>query len=224
MRAMILAAGLGTRMGTLTDAVPKPLLRAGGRPLLEYHLAALARSGIVDVVINHARHGDQIERTFGDGAAFGLSIRYSAEGDAPLETAGGIRRALPLLGTDPFLVVNADIWTEFDFATLGWRAPSCAHLVLVPNPAHHPAGDFALDGSRVLDTGVPRLTFSGIGVYHPRLFEGLAPGPAPLAPLLRAAMGRGQVTGEVYAGRWFDIGTPERLSDLDRRLREISTH
>jgi MurNAc alpha-1-phosphate uridylyltransferase len=222
MRAMILAAGLGTRMGGLTAATPKPLLCAGGKPLLQYHLEALARCGVRDVVINHARNGARIEAEFGDGARFGLSIRYSAEGDAPLETAGGVRRALPLLGPAPFLLVNADIWTDFDLGRLTGIAPVAAHIVLVGNPPHHPGGDFGLAGTAVTVDGGPRLTYSGIGVYDPALFADLAPGPAPLAPLLRAAIQAGRVSGEVHAGHWFDIGTPKRLADLDRFLDHAS--
>lgn len=224
MRAMILAAGFGTRMGTLTHAMPKPLLRAGGKPLLQFHLEALARIGIRDVVVNHARHGDQIEAMFGTGAAFGVEICYSAEGDLPLETAGGIRRALHLLGADPFLLLNADIWTDFDLGRLLRRSPEDAHIVLVPNPAHHPRGDFVLADDRVSDAGEPRLTYSGMGVYRPELFQDLPPGPAPLAPLLRAAIGRGRVSGEKFAGGWFDIGTPERLSALESYLRDNASH
>lgn len=218
MHVMILAAGLGTRMAPLTDRLPKPLLRAGGRSLLQHHLESLARAGFRDVVINHARYGAQVEAACGSGAELGLSIRYSAEGDAPLETAGGIRHALPLLGAAPFLVVNADIWTDFDFGSLAHHAPEAAHIVLVPNPDHHARGDFALDGDRVRTAGEPRWTYSGIGVYHPHLFADLAPGPAPLAPLLRAAMDQGWVTGESFTGQWWDIGTPERLAALDRHL------
>ncbi len=217
MRAMILAAGLGTRMGTLTDTTPKPLLRAGGKPLLQYHLEALARSGFRDVVINHARFGAQIEARFGVGKAFGLNIQYSAEGEAPLETAGGIRQALPLIGQEPFLVVNADVWTDFDLACLHQRTPVAAHLVLVPNPDHHPQGDFGLVGSQVI--GLPQWTYSGIAVFQPRLFQHLKPGRAPLAPLLREAIGQGTVTGELFTGRWFDIGSVERLNQLDQSLK-----
>ncbi len=216
MRAMILAAGLGTRMGALTDRTPKALLRVAGKPLLQFHLEALAESGFRDVVINHGRMGAQIEAMFGTGSAFGLAIHWSAEGEEPLETAGGIRRALPLLGSAPFLVVNADVWTAFDFASLRSRDPAAAHIVLVPNPEHHARGDFALAGAQVTENGAPRLTYSGIGVYQPRLFQQLDEGPAPLAPLLRAAIGQGRVTGECYTGRWFDIGTPERLNHVDR--------
>ena len=219
MRAMILAAGLGTRMGALTDITPKPLLRVGGKPLLQFHLEALAHSGIREVVINHSRLGAQIEAMFASGASLGLTIHYSAEGDKPLETAGGIRRALPMLGAGPFLVVNADVWTDFDFACLSSRDPATAHIVLVPNPDHHPQGDFGLAGAQVIDSGTSRLTYSGIGVFHPRLFQGLKDGPAPLTPLLREAIRRGQVTGERYSGRWFDIGTRDRLARINQVLR-----
>jgi MurNAc alpha-1-phosphate uridylyltransferase len=222
MRAMILAAGLGTRMGVLTDNTPKALLRAAGKPLLQFQLEALARSGFRHVVINHGRLGAQIEVMFGSGTSFGLDIHYSAEGEEPLETAGGIRRALPLLGHGPFLVVNADVWTDFDFASLCARDPAAAHIVLVHNPDHHPNGDFGLSGARVTETGASRLTYSGIGVYHPRLFQKLEKERAPLAPLLRAAIATGQVTGECHSGRWFDIGTPDRLSRLDQLLRSDS--
>ena len=217
MRAMILAAGLGTRMGAFTDKTPKALLQVAGKPLLQFHLEALARSGFRDVVINHGRLGAQIEARFGSGEAFGLTIHYSAEGEEPLETAGGIRRALPLLGSGPFLVVNADVWTDFDFASLSLRVPAAAHLVLVPNPDHHPQGDFELSGAQVMESGTSRYTYSGIGVFHPRFFQRLEEGRASLAPLLREAIGQGKVTGECYNGRWFDIGTPERL----RRISEL---
>jgi len=218
MRVMILAAGLGTRMGPLTDNTPKALLRVAGKPLLQFHLESLARGGFREVVINHARLGAQIEATFGSGASYGLTIRYSAEGAEPLETAGGIRRALPLLGNAPFLVLNADVWTDFEFAYLSSRTPAAAHIVLVPNPDHHARGDFALAGMQVNDSGTDRLTYSGIGVFNPQLFHRLAPERAPLAPLLRAAIGDGKVTGEFYPGRWFDVGTPERLDRVERLL------
>jgi MurNAc alpha-1-phosphate uridylyltransferase len=222
MRAMILAAGLGTRMGALTDNTPKALLRVAGKPLLQFHLEALARSGFREVVVNHGRMGAQIEAMFGSGETFGLTIHYSAEGEEPLETAGGIRRALSLLGGGPFLVVNADVWTDFDFASLSSQVPAAAHMVLVPNPAHHAAGDFGLGGTQVVDSGTHLLTYSGIGVFHPRFFQRLEEGWAPLAPLLRQAIGQGTVTGECYAGQWFDVGTPERLDRIDQLLRHIS--
>jgi len=215
--AMILAAGRGERMRPLTDHTPKPLLEAGGRPLIGHHLAALARAGVREVVVNHAHLGAQIESALGDGGAYGLRIRYSPE-EVALETGGGIFRALPLLGPDPFIVVNGDVWTDFDLARLRLAGTDLAHLVLVHNPPHHAAGDFVLDGDRVRDGGGPRLTFSGIGVYRPALFDGCAPGRFPVAPLLRAAMAAGRVSGEHHRGRWVDVGTPERLAALDREL------
>jgi MurNAc alpha-1-phosphate uridylyltransferase len=221
---MILAAGRGERMQPLTDRTPKCLLPAGGKSLIEWHLEKLATAGFVDVVINHAWLGEQIEAQLGDGTRFGLRISYSAERTA-LETAGGIAKALPLLGEAPFLVVNGDVFTDLDFATLLPAGASIArgvlaHLVLVDNPAHHPLGDFALDAERVSTDGAPKLTFAGIGVYAPALFAGIPSGArAPLAPLLREAMGRRRVTGERYAGWWVDVGTPERLARLDAEVR-----
>lgn len=219
MRAMILAAGLGTRMRPLTDHIPKPLLKAGGHMLIEYHIEALVQAGLREIVINHARLGGSIEQALGDGARYGASIRYSAEGEQPLETGGGIQQALPLLGEGPFVVVNADIWTDYPFARLPDVLEGLAHLVLVDNPPQHAAGDFALHDSRVSEQGTARLTYSGIGVYHPRLFAACTPGAFPLAPLLREAMQAGSVSGEHYPGRWLDIGTPERLQLLDQQLR-----
>lgn len=220
MKAMILAAGRGERMRPLTDHTPKPLLRAAGRALIDYHILGLVQAGLCELVINHAHLGTQIEQALGDGARLGACIRYSAEGEA-LETGGGIFRALPLLGPEPFVVVNGDIWTDFPYGCLPAAPSGLAHLVLVDNPSHHPQGDFVLqkDG-RVSDTGTPRLTFSGIGVYRPELFEGCRPGRFPLAPLLRAAMARGLVTGEHYRGDWVDVGTPQRLAELDQRLAQ----
>jgi MurNAc alpha-1-phosphate uridylyltransferase len=221
MKAMILAAGRGERMRPLTDDTPKPLLQVAGKPLIGWHLEALARAGITDIVINHAWLGRKIVERLGTGASLGVRIRYSAEGE-PLETAGGIATALPLLGNEPFLVVNADIYTDFDFATLNRVAPrlgaakALAHLVLVPNPEHHLQGDFALEGEQVRNRAAVMLTFSGIGLYAPALFAGIAPGTrAALAPLLRSAMDAGRVTGQRHAGVWADIGTPERLARLD---------
>jgi N-acetyl-alpha-D-muramate 1-phosphate uridylyltransferase len=215
---MVLAAGRGERMRPLTDDTPKPLLRAGPRRLIEYHLEALAAAGVRDVVINHAHLGAQIERALGDGGRYGLRIRYSPEDEA-LETGGGILRALPLLGTGAFLVVNGDIWTRCPLAGLLHPPAGLAHLVLVDNPPHHPRGDFALEAGQVVAEGERRLTFSGIGVYRPELFATCSPGRFPLAPLLRAAMREGQVTGEHYRGPWLDVGTPDRLAELDRQLR-----
>lgn len=217
MKAMILAAGKGERMRPLTLHTPKPLVRAAGVPLIEYHLKALAAVGFVDVVINHAWLGQQIEDHLGDGARFGLRIRYSPEGE-PLETGGGIHRALPLLGDEPFLVVNGDIWTDYDFARLRAPLDDLAHLVLVDNPAHHPGGDFLLHQGRVSDgvPGEPGLTYSGIAVLDPRLFEGCQPGAFKLAPLLRDAMAHAQVSGEHHPGHWVDVGTLERLAEVER--------
>jgi MurNAc alpha-1-phosphate uridylyltransferase len=226
MRAMILAAGRGERMRPLTDSVPKPLLPVGGRPLIEWHLLRLARAGLREVVINHAWLGAQIEASLGDGARFGLRIRYSPEASA-LETAGGIAAALPLLDGDAFLVVNGDVYTEIDFAAVVEHAAevgaggALAHLVLVPNPEHHPVGDFALEGRRVVSEGGKRLTFSGVGVYLPELFAEIRPGTrAQLAPLLRGAIAQGRVTGERFEGLWADAGTPARLAQLDAQVRE----
>lgn len=218
MKAMILAAGRGERMRPLTDTTPKPLLKAGGRHLIEHHLESLAAAGFESVVINHAYLGEQIEKQLGDGRRYGLSIRYSAEGEA-LETGGGIFRALPLLGDAPFVVINGDVWTDYPYARLRDRQVERAHLVLVDNPPQHPQGDFVLEQGRVHVGEGERLTFSGIGVYHPSLFDGCEDGAFPLAPLLRSAMEKGEVSGEYYRGQWFDIGTPERLAQLDALLR-----
>ncbi len=218
MRAMILAAGRGERMRPLTVDLPKPMLPVSGKPLLQYHVEALARAGFTELVINHARSGERIEAWFADGAAYGVNIRYSAEGDHPLGTGGGIKRALPLLGDDPFLVVNGDTWTDFPHETLKPALSGQARLVLVPNPAHHPQGDFALQESKVTDTGEPKYTFSGIGVYHPGLFRSVTDPVFALAPVLRRAMESRQVTGELYRGRWFDVGTPARLAEVEDYL------
>ena len=273
MKAMILAAGRGKRMRPLTDHTPKPLLMAGGKPLIVQHLERLARAGFRDLVINHAHLGERIETALGDGSRWGVRIAYSPEATA-LETGGGIFRALPLLGPEPFLVVNGDVWTDLDFSLLTLVAGKLAHLILVDNPPHHPRGDFHLAGGLVraeppltvqaqdqdgqsasrppmraaarpvqrkaddrppatppatsgaglardipVEAG-PRLTFSGIGIYHPDLFRDCQPGAFPLAPLLRAAMAAGRITGQHYPGLWLDIGTPQRLSDLDALLRQ----
>ncbi|MFW7348969.1 MULTISPECIES: N-acetylmuramate alpha-1-phosphate uridylyltransferase MurU [unclassified Pigmentiphaga] len=225
MRAMILAAGRGERMRPLTDTTPKPLLPAGGKPLIVWHIERLARAGLRDIVVNHAWLGARIEEALGDGSRWGVRVRHSAEATA-LETAGGIRQALPLLGDEPFLVINGDIWTDWDPALAQAaagdlsRQDRLAWLVLVDNPAHHPTGDFHLASCGLVRDGDPRLTFAGIGVYQPALFAGLPAGePARLAPLLRAAMARGQVGGMHHRGRWTDVGTPQRLADLDASLQ-----
>lgn len=218
MKAMILAAGRGERMRPLTDRTPKPLLQAGGKALIEHLIEALRAAGFRELVINHAHLGEQLMTYLGDGERLGVKIVWSAEPTGALETGGGIFQALPLLGEEHFLVVNGDIWTDYPFARLPVSPASLAHLVLVENPPHHPAGDFVLEGGRVHDGGGSRLTFSGIGVYHPDLFGGCRPGAFPLAPVLRDAMQRGQVSGERYSGGWIDIGTTERLAVLDRKL------
>lgn len=220
MKAMILAAGRGERMRPLTDHTPKPLLQAGGRALIEYHIDALKRAGIRELVVNYAHLGDRLVDYLGDGSRFGVEIRYSPEPEGALETGGGIRQALPLLGDAPFAVVNGDVWTDYRWSQKPLAGGRLAHLVLVDNPPHHPQGDFCLSGDRVNAHGHPRLTFSGLGIYHPDLFAHTARGRFPLAPLLRAAMRDGRVDGEYYAGRWLDIGTPQRLAELDRSLRE----
>jgi MurNAc alpha-1-phosphate uridylyltransferase len=218
MRAMILAAGLGERMRPLTDHTPKPLLKVAGRTLIDYHLQSLARAGIKDVVINHAHLGEQIVAATGDGGGYGLRIQYSAEQPA-LETGGGIFRALSLLGDEPFLVVNGDIWIDYPIERLVSARPELAHLILVDNPPQHPHGDFALQDGRVCEREEGRLTFSGLGVYRRELFSGCEDGPFPLAPLLRKAMKLGKVSGEYFPGRWHDVGTPQRLAELDQLLR-----
>jgi len=218
MKAMILAAGRGERMRPLTDLAPKPLLRVGGKPLIVWHLERLAQAGIKDIVINHAHLGAQIESALGDGSQWGLHIQYSPEKIA-LETAGGIANALPLLGDAPFLVVNGDVFTDIDFATLKLDSPNLAHLVMIDNPPQHMAGDFVLLNEKVTLEGVKKLTFSGIGVYHPDLFASVVRGDtAKLAPLLKAAMIQGLVSGSYHQGEWHDIGTPERLHALDSQL------
>ncbi|MBI3576308.1 MAG: nucleotidyltransferase family protein [Gammaproteobacteria bacterium] len=218
MKVMILAAGRGERMRPLSDRIPKPLLPVAGKALLVHLIESLARAGLRDLVVNYAHLGRQIADYLGDGGQFGARIAYSPEPEGGLETGGGIFQALPLLDSDPFLVVNGDIWTDYPFINLSKTLDGLVHLVLVDNPSHHPQGDFHLDGGRVEAGGTPRLTFSGIGVYRRRLFEHCAPGRFPLVPVLRAAMERGQVSGEYYGGRWRDVGTPERLAELDREL------
>lgn len=246
MKALILAAGLGERMRPLTNNTPKPLLEAGGKPLIVWHLEKLAALGASDVVINTSWLAPHFPRLLGDGSRWNLRLRYSYEGDTPLETGGGIWHALQLLGgavpsapypdepgtNEAFLAVNGDIWTDYDFARLP-RAPEAdAHLVLVDNPPQHPGGDFVLhDDGGLASDGTGKLTFAGIGMYRPSLFDGWRGiiGDAPgvdatpprfkLAPLLRAAMARGRVSGEHHRGRWTDVGTPQRLAQLDGELR-----
>mgnify|MGYP006413305075 CR=1 FL=1 len=216
---MILAAGRGERMRSLTDHCPKPLLKISGKPLIEYHLESLKCAGIEEIIINHAYLGEKIENALGKGHQFGVNISYSAEGDNGLETGGGITKALPLLGESPFIVINADIWTNYDFNQLT-SISSLAHLVLVENPAHHPQGDFGLTNKLVTNQAAEQFTFSGIGVYHPELFKNCQPVKFKLAPLLRKTIEQQKVTGELFQGDWSDIGTPERLLDIEQQLEK----
>lgn len=217
MKAMILAAGRGERMRPLTDETPKPLLLAAGKPIIEYTLIQLATAGFQDIVINTAHLGKQVPVALGSGERWGVKITYFYEGEQPLETAGGIINALPALGEQPFLVVNGDIATDYDFAKLRQQTISLAHLVLINNPAHHPEGDFHLDESgRLSMAQQPKLTFSGIGVYHPEFFRDVPAGILKLRPLLDQAIAENKVSGEPFEGFWMDIGTPERLQELHR--------
>jgi len=239
MKAMVLAAGRGERMRPLTLDRPKPLLEVAGLPLVVHHLHALAMAGFREVVINVSWLGEQIRAALGDGSRYNVRIEYSDEGPEPLETGGGIFRALPLLGPGPFLVLNGDVWTDYPYAKLrrSPRPDDLAQIVLVPNPAHNTRGDFVLSEGRIVEPahepgsgrrqrgggerggeGV-RLTFSGVGVYRPELFAGCEDGIFKLAPLIRSAAREGRVGGELHDGEWMDIGTPERLSELDQRLR-----
>ncbi len=223
MKAFILAAGRGERMRPLTDTTPKPLLTAGGKPLIVWHLERLAASGFREVVINHAHLGAQIETALGDGSQFSLSIRYSPEPPGALETAGGIAHALPLLGNESFLVVNGDVWCDWDFRRAHALAGRLAHLVFVDNPPQHAGGDFCLDGEtvRYASSGIgPTLTYAGTGVFSPEFFATVPAGAVmKMRPLLDAAIAHGQVTGERHTGRWVDVGTPQRLAELDQELR-----
>lgn len=218
---MILAAGRGERMRPLTDTTPKPLLIAGGKPIIQHTIEQLVSAGFSEIVINTAHLGEQIRQTLGTGKQFNASIVYSDEGETGLETAGGIINALPLLGKQPFLVVNGDIANEYDFSQLHNKSCDLAHLVLIPNPEHHPEGDFHLSKNGLIITDVfPSLTFSGIGIYNPELFNNIQLGKIKLAPILKSAMSLNRVSGEKYNGFWMDIGTPERLKDLDAHYQK----
>lgn len=221
MRAMILAAGRGERMRPLTDNTPKPLLTVGGKPLIVWHIERLKHAGFTKLVVNHAYLGPQIEQALGNGEKWGVDIIYSPEKKA-LETAGGIAKALPYLSPDkqmPFLVVNGDVYTDIDFASISLANHDLMHLVMVPNPPQHPKGDFAMSEGRLVEGG-NKFTFSGVGVYHPELFESVqAEQPFPLAPLLRSAIAKGRAAATLHEGQWHDIGTPERLSDINERLK-----
>lgn len=233
MKAIIFSAGKGERMRPLTLTTPKPLLVAGGKPLIAWHLERLATAGFSEVVINTSWLGHQFEPALGNGDRWGLRLRYVKEGTVPLETGGGILNALPLLGDAPFLVVNGDVWTDVDFSTLPRQPQGDAHLVLVDNPVQHPRGDFILraDGTVSDDGDAPRLTYAGVGVYRPSILDGWRgvigategasanPPQFGLAPLMRHAMANGRVTGQHHQGKWTDVGTPERLAALDASLR-----
>lgn len=220
MKAMILAAGRGERMRPITDHIPKPLVPVAGRPLIEYHVLALARAGFREIVINLAYRGAQIREALADGSRLGVRIEYSDEGPEPIETGGGIFKALPLLGGAPFLVVNGDIWTDYDFSKLRpLEEDAHARLVMVDNPAHHKTrGDFGFDGDFLIESDTDRYTYSGIGVYSPEFFAGCQPGKFPLLPLLKRAIATRRLRGELYRGVWSDIGTPERLAALEASL------
>jgi N-acetyl-alpha-D-muramate 1-phosphate uridylyltransferase len=221
MKALIFAAGFGERMRPLTEHTPKPLLSVRGKPLIVWHIEALNRAGIVDLVINLSHLGEQIKTVLGDGRRFGVRIDYSEEGPKPLETGGGMKRALQYLASEQnaFVAVNGDVYTDFDFAELP-RAErlgaALAHLVMVDNPEHHPAGDFVLDGQKLRTCGPSKLTFSGIGLYRPGLLDGTPDGAFRLAPVLREAMAFGQISGQHFTGVWNDVGTPARLSALNQ--------
>ena len=237
MKALIFAAGLGERMRPLTDRTPKPLLEVGGKPLIVWHLERLAAIGVRDVVVNTSWLAAQFPEALGDGARWGLRLQYSYEGQTPLETGGGMLHALPLLGSevfqgDPFLLVNGDIWTDYDFARLPREPAGLAHLVMVDRPGHATNGDFALDdGGHVRADGATLLTYAGLGIYRPQLLADWRviaaqergadehPPRFRLAPLLKALMPGDRITGEYHAGRWTDVGTPQRLAELDAQLR-----
>lgn len=216
---MVLAAGRGERMRPLTDTLPKPLAPVAGKPLIGYHLEALARAGIRDIVVNLSWLGSQIRQALGDGSAHGVHIQYSDEGPQPLETGGGIFNALPLLGPGPFLVVNADTWTDVDFGQLALEPDADGHLVLVKKPPHLPRGDFGLQGDRVIEGQGELFTYAGYGVYRPEFFSGCLSGKFPLLPLMRRAIAAGRLRGHVHRGEWFEVGTMQLLAELDARVR-----
>ena len=216
---MVLAAGRGERMRPITDTLPKPLVPVAGKPLIGYHLERLARAGFKDVVINLSWLGDRISAALGSGREYGLSITYSEEGPEPLETGGGIFKALPLLGPGPFLVVNGDTWSDIEYGHLSLENGANGRLVLVPNPTHNTRGDFGIEGGYVVDRDVDRFTYSGVGVYRPEFFAGCSPGKFPMLPLLKRAIAARLLRGEVHRGEWCDVGTPQRLATLDAEVR-----
>ena len=221
MKAMLLAAGRGERMRPLTDSVPKPLLPVRGRPLIMWNLAALARAGIREVVINVSWLGEKLRAALGDGREIGVSITWSEEGPVALETGGGILRALPLLGPGPFMVMSSDIWSDIDLGRVQLERDALAHLVLIPNPPHHPRGDFALEGSLVVERDTDRLTYANVGIFRPEAFAGCEPGRFPLLQVLRRAIAARAARGELHRGEWCDVGTPERLAGLEARLAAL---
>jgi N-acetyl-alpha-D-muramate 1-phosphate uridylyltransferase len=221
MKAMLLAAGRGERLRPITDSLPKPLVQVRGRPLIAWHLIRLARAGVREVVINLSWLGEQLRAALGDGGEFGVRISWSEEGPVPLETGGGIREALPLLAPGPFLVVSSDIWTDIDFARLALAPEAQAHLVLIANPPHHPRGDFGLDGEWVVNRDTDRLTYANVGLYRPELFSGFSPGRFPLLAVLNRGIAARQVSGEIHRGEWCDVGTPERLAQLQGQQRAL---
>jgi MurNAc alpha-1-phosphate uridylyltransferase len=224
MKAMVLAAGRGERLRPITDTLPKPLVRVAGKPLIVYHLEALARAGVRDVVINLSWLADELRTALRDGSEYGVRITYIDEGTVALETGGGIFNAIQFLGPGPFLVVNGDTFTDIDFGALLARADTdtrsgaWARLVLVPNPTQHPRGDFGLEGEQVVERQTGRLTYSGVGVYRPEFFEGCTGGKFPLLPLLKRAIAAGRLRGQLHEGEWCDVGTPQRLAELDERV------
>ena len=221
MKAMLLAAGRGERMRPITDTLPKPLVPVRGRPLIAWNLAALARAGIREVVINVSWLGERLRAALGDGRDFGVRITWSEEGPVPLETGGGIFHALPMLGPGPFLVVSSDIWTDIDFARVQLEPDAHAHLVLIPNPPYHPRGDFGLDGDLVVNRDTDRFTYANVGVYRPEFFAGCTPGRFPLLSVLNRAIAARRVRGQLHRGEWCDVGTPERLASLEARLAAL---
>ena len=228
MKAMVLAAGRGERLRPITDTLPKPLVTVAGKPLIVYHLEALARAGVHEVVINLSWLPDKLRAALRDGSDYGVRIAYTDEGPVALETGGGIFNALPLLGPEPFLVVNGDTFTDIDFGALqasaeaDTRAGALARLVLVTNPIQHPRGDFGLEGDRVVERETNRFTYSGVGVYRREFFEGCSPGKFPMLPLMKRAIAAGRMAGQLHTGEWCDVGTPRRLAELNERVGAAS--
>ncbi len=222
MKCMLLAAGLGERLRPLTNQTPKPLIKVAGKPLIEYHLEKLCQAGYTDIIINLSHLGDIIQKHLKDGRQFGLNINYSDEGNQPLETAGGIIHALPLLGNRPFLVVNADIWCDHSLSFPNLSSDKLAHIVLVNNPSHNLKGDFAYEFGKIYNDGKNFLTYSGIGIYHPKLFQHYGISKLALAPILRDAIDKEIVSAEYHTGAWFDIGTKERLDEAENYIYKTS--